>query len=98
MRTSCRSVSMATGPPSKAAVPSSATTTRNPSRRSEYWMLSARAGSSSTTRTEGAPVLGGRGWVRGVGELTELPRQQEADLFGDVHGVVADPLQLAGHH
>src|SRR5207245_10226552 len=35
---------------------------------------------------------------RGVGELTELPSEQEADLLADVYCVVADALQLPGHH
>src|SRR4029434_11269628 len=33
--------------------------------------------------------------MRGVGELVELPRDQEGHLLGDVHRVVTDPLDLA---
>src|SRR6266567_2728291 len=99
---SIRSRSTRDGPRSRnrstALVPSTATTTWNPSRTSEYCTLSARAGSSSTTRTSGSFPLRGRRWVRGVGELTELPGQKESNLLGDVNGVIADPFQLPCHH
>src|SRR6266542_4502714 len=83
-----------------AAAPSGATIGRKPSRSSVYSMLSASEGSSSTirTRTPEAPAGSAVAVVRGVGELTELSGQQEPDLLGDVHGVVPNPFQLAGHH
>ena len=37
-------------------------------------------------------------WMRGVGELPELARDDEGDLLGDVDGVVTDPLDLPRHH
>ena len=47
-----------------------------------------------------APLLLERGWSfagsGGVGELPHSAVCQERDLFGDVDGVVADPLQAAG--
>ena len=35
--------------------------------------------------------------VRGVLELAEQPRDDERGLLADVHRVVADPLDAAGH-
>src|SRR5437879_787469 len=96
---SIRSRSTSDGRPSRNRAtprsPSAASCTWKPSRSSEYWMLSASDGSSSTTRTVGT---GSGRVVRGVGELTELPSEQEADLLADVHCMVADALQLPSDH
>src|SRR5689334_5072610 len=96
---SIRSRSTSDGLPSRnreiARSPSAAICTWKPSRSSEYWMLSASDGSSSTTRTVGT----GSGLVvRGVGELTELPRQQETDLLADVDRVVAHSFERPRGH
>src|SRR5918996_1610446 len=59
-------------------------------------MESASDSSSSTTRMLTGPSVFIR--VRGVRELSELRGEQESNLLGDVHGLIADPLELPGDH
>src|SRR3990172_4320413 len=80
---------------SRALRPSVARLTRYPSRSRLYRTVSARETSSSTTRirTLSVDIGDDAAGVRGVGELPELPREQERNLLGDVDRVVSDALE-----
>src|SRR3954447_25620091 len=64
-------------------------------------MESESDASSSTMRTWAVRSVGIRwldrlDWMGSIRELPELSGEEEPHLFGDVDGVISDPLELAG--